>query len=327
MALPPPTDDRDDARAPTRPGSTSERGPDSTIGDDPSPPFAAILQATWSTFQGRLATCLAAYWGAAAANMVIVMTCRAVLSGLIEAIGEPAFGEFARFLLFLAETVVPIWLQIGMNLALLNIARSEPTAFDDLFRGGRYLLTTILATFLFLSIAAAPVLIAHVLVEMILDRSPVLTPLLSGFTLLSIAGAPPAIIEWVETLIASELDRDAISGILAGLAGVVLVAPVVLAILARLGQFSYLIIDQGAGVVDSLRGSWRLTRGRLATVIMAYLACLAIFCAGVLALCVGLFFTLPMSSLLLVMTYLGLREGLPALVPGHRGTWEEDAAA
>src|SRR5437763_5761642 len=118
MALPSPPDDRDEARAPARTGSTSERGPAHTVGEDPSPRLAAILQATWSRFHGRLAACIAAFWGAAAANWLIVMICRAVLSGLNEAIGEPAFGEFARFLLFLADIVVPIWLQIGLNLAL-----------------------------------------------------------------------------------------------------------------------------------------------------------------------------------------------------------------
>ena len=37
--------------------------------------------------------------------------------------------------------------------------------------------------------------------------------------------------------------------------------------------------------------------------------------------------TLPMTSLLLVMTYLALSEGSPALVPASRGTWEEADAA
>jgi hypothetical protein len=328
MALPPPPDDRAEARAPARPGSSGERGPGPIVGDDPSSLFGAILQATWLRFHGQVASCLAACWGAAAANWLIVMTCRAVLSGLIEVIGEPAFGEFARFLLFLADIIVPIWLQIGLNLALLKMARSEPMAFDDLFRGGPYLLTTILATLVILSIAAAPLLVAHFLVERILDRSPVLTPLLSAFTLLSLAGAPPAIIERVEILITMEFDREVISGILAGLAGVVLVSPVVLAVLARLGQSSYLILDQGAGVVGSLQGSWRLTRGRrFAAVIAVYLAYLAINGAGLLAFCVGMIFTLPMTSLLLVMTYRALSEGAPALVPAHPEIGDEAASS
>jgi uncharacterized membrane protein len=107
----------------------------------------------------------------------------------------------------------------------------------------------------------------------------------------------------------------------------VLVAPVVLAVLARLGQFSYLIIDQGTGVVDALRGSWRLTRGRFATVIAVYLAYFTINCAGLLALCVGWIFTLPMTSLLLVMTYLALSEGARARVPRYPGTRAEDASS
>jgi hypothetical protein len=201
-------------------------------------------------------------------------------------------------------------------------------AFDDVLRGSPYLLTTILATLLILSVAAAPLWIAHVLVERILDRSPALTPLLSGFTLLSLAGAPPAIIERVQALIAAECDREVISGTMAGLAAVVFVSPAVLAVLARLGQSSYLILDQGAGVVDALQGSWRLTRGRrLATVIAVYLAYLAINGAGLLAFCVGMIFTLPMTSLLLVMTYLALSEGAPALVPEDPRIGDEQASS
>jgi hypothetical protein len=188
-------------------------------------------------------------------------------------------------------------------------------------------LTTILATFLVLSLAVAPALIVHFLVEMILDRSPALTPLLSAFTFLSAVGAPPAIIERVGTVIAAEFEDDALSGALACLTGVVLVWPLILAIGARLGQFPYVILDQDAGVVDALRGSWRLTRGRFATVIAAYLAYLTLIGLGLLALCVGWIFTLPMASLLLVMTYLALSEGSPGLVPADPGVGEAEVTA
>jgi hypothetical protein len=327
MALAPPPDDRNEARAPARVESTGVHGPTDPTRQESSPRLPAVLQATWSTFRSQLATCIAAYWSAAAASWLIVLTCRAAFSGLNEAIGDPAVGEFLRFLLFLADKVIPIWLLVGLNRALLKIARGEPTAFDDLFRGGPYLLATILATFVVLSLAVTPALIVHFLVEMILDRAPALTPLLSALTFLSAIGAPPALTERLETVIAVELDGDALSGLLACLAGVMLLWPGILAIVARLGQFPYIILDQGAGVVDALRSSWRLTRGRFATVIAAYLAYLAINGAGLLTLCVGIIFTLPMTSLLLVMTYLALSEGPPGLVPADPEVREAEATA
>ncbi len=83
----------------------------------------------------------------------------------------------------------------------------------------------------------------------------------------------------------------------------------VLVVLARLGQFGYLILDRNAGVLESLRDSWRLTRGRVTTVLLMYLAHVAINLAGGLAFCVGLFFTVPLTSLLLATTYDALSEG------------------
>ena len=75
------------------------------------------------------------------------------------------------------------------------------------------------------------------------------------------------------------------------------------AVTIRLGQFPYLIIDRGEGVLDSLRMSMRLTRGRATTVFLVYLAQLTINLAGLLAFNVGLLLTLPMTSLLSAVTY------------------------
>lgn len=113
----------------------------------------------------------------------------------------------------------------------------------------------------------------------------------------------------------------------------------VLVLLARLGQFGYLILDRNAGVLDALRGSWRLTRGRVTTLVLVYLAYGAIILAGALALivglffnvlpalfafCMGLFFTLPLTDLLLVTTYDALSESSPDGFPSDAESPETD---
>ena len=61
----------------------------------------------------------------------------------------------------------------------------------------------------------------------------------------------------------------------------------------------------------------------VATVILVYLLHVTINFAGLLV-CVGLFFTLPLTSLLLAVTYLALSDGSPGFVEAEPGTWEVD---
>jgi hypothetical protein len=59
------------------------------------------------------------------ANWSFLLTLTLLFEGLEEALGDPALSEFLRFLSFLAGIIVPVWLQIGMNLSLLK----KPSAF------------------------------------------------------------------------------------------------------------------------------------------------------------------------------------------------------
>ena len=95
----------------------------------------------------------------------------------------------------------------------------------------------------------------------------------------------------------------------------------------RLGQFPFLIIDRDAGVLESHRLSWELTRGRAATVFLVYLAQLTINLAGLLTFYVGLFVTLPLTSLVTAVTYNALCGHPAATVPPRPGTADEDGPA
>jgi uncharacterized membrane protein len=71
-------------------------------------------------------------------------------------------------------------------------------------------------------------------------------------------------------------------------------------------QFSNLILDRGARVIESIQLSWQLTRRRAGTIILVYCMHLILVIGGLLALCVGVIFTLPLGSLMQVVTFLAM---------------------
>jgi hypothetical protein len=291
MVFDPPPEDRDEFHGsmPRQPPGEWDRA--QGLLHAPAPSLDEILPWTWAIFRARMPACFGAYWGATGAAWLILLAIAVLLSGLNDLARDPMVFDLLRFLLFLAELLVPAWLVIGQNLTMLKLARQEPVAPEDLFRGGRYLLTTLLALLVFLAAAGLPLLfLARVTWELV-DQSGDLALAFAIF-----------------------------------LAGLGLGTVVVFAILVRLGQFAYLIVDRNAGSWEAFRGSWLLTRGRTATVILVYLLYLTINFAGLLALCIGLVFTLPLSSLLLAVTYHALSESAPDPVREKPGPWEEGAS-
>ena len=120
--------DQSPAHDPTRGLTLPGPGSQFTVGD--------LLDRTWSIYKAQWPACMAVYWGAGAANLVLLLTVDLLLSGLNELARDPTFYEFLRFLHFLAIWVVPAWLGIGQTLAMLKIARGEPVTLEDLFRAG-----------------------------------------------------------------------------------------------------------------------------------------------------------------------------------------------
>jgi hypothetical protein len=260
------------------------------------PEFGAILRAAWSTFATAWPACLIVYWGTAAAAWVFLVLLTATLASFNMLLGEPEITPVLEFVQFLGKILVPAWLWIGQTLAFLKIARREPVTLEDLFRGLPWLLTLLLATGILLAIAAIPCLVIYGTAE-------AFVALHGGDALASMirdllhAGGPGFLV----SLLTEWLALMAITMVV-----VVLSYAAFLAVTVRLGQFPYLIIDRGAGVLESLRVSMRLTAGRASTVFLVYLAQLTINLAGLLAFNVGLLLTLPMTSLLSAVTYRAL---------------------
>jgi hypothetical protein len=224
---------------------------------------------SWMIYKSRLPHCLGVFWGVVAVNWVCQMSIVLIDRG-ITSLRDPTLSLLSQFASFFFSFVVAVWLTIGQNRALLKIARGEGVAVEDLFRGGPFVLTTILSYIAFFAILAGPGLLVYFLA--------------GAFLVLMLTG--PSLV-----------------GVLAILFGSLASTMVVIYLVARLGLFYFVVFDQYAGVFSSLAITWRLCRRHVATIILVYFLGLAINLAGLLMLCVGLIFTLPLSSLLLAVTY------------------------
>jgi hypothetical protein len=251
--------------------------------------LGVILREAWSTFAAAWPACLAMYWGACVASWLILFVVTMTLASFNVLIADREVTPLLEFIRFVGLFLIPAWIWLGQSRTFLKLARRQPVALEELFHGGPYLLTAVLATGIVLAVCAGPCWIIYRTAEtwLALGGQASLTSLLQQLT----AGPMPALPERHETTM------------LGLMAVVALSYGVFLAVMVRFGQFPYLIIDRGADVLESLQGSWELTRGRVATVILVYMAQFTMNLAGLLAFYVGLFVTLPLTSLVSAVTY------------------------
>jgi hypothetical protein len=226
------------------------------------------------------------------------------------ALADPTVTPFLSFLSFLALILVPAWMWLGQGLSMLRLVRMEPVTVQDLFRGGPYLLTTLLAAGAYLAIAAIPILLIYG----------------STLTLVALGGGDPLVAAVWRLLppqtppTVAQIESSLIVMLGLALAMLALAYAAFFAVRVRLRLFAFVILDRGAGVAESLRTSMQLSRGRSSSLVLIHLAQFTINLAGLLLCCLGLFVTLPFTGLISAVTYNALAADLPAVeVP------EEDA--
>ena len=269
----PPIDpDRDNPYAPPQ----SAFLPQATAAQALGVPFtvADVFDRSWSLFKTRFWTCLSIVWGAMGINWAISVGMNFVLSRLVNITRDETLYRLLYILTLFGSIVLQIWVVwIGQTIAILEDRCGEPVTFEDVFKGGHVLLTTILATIVMLAVLAVPILIAVAAITgglvMIQDQSGVVAVLL--FLILSVpAGA------------------------------------VVVIFSVRLCMYYYMIIDRNAGVFESFRQSWQCTQGQASTITLVFGLQLAVLLVGLLALSSGVIFAIPLGNLLVPVTYLFL---------------------
>lgn len=71
----------------------------------------------------------------------------------------------------------------------------------------------------------------------------------------------------------------------------------------RLQYFAALVVEERAGVLESLKGSWQLTRGQVVPLVWLFLAEVGILLAGVALFFVGVFVAAPLAWLMYAESY------------------------
>jgi hypothetical protein len=139
---------------------------------------------------------------------------------------------------------------------------------------------------------------------------------LAGSILLGLLVAGPAGLVVGLGLAAAGQPTPATLGLFIGLGLLLLLVPGAY-FAARLGFFQVAMVDRGMAVADSFRESLRLTRGNVWLVIGLYLVCLLINIGGMLLLCVGLIFTIPLTTLAWYVAYKWMLHGEGPLLRIH----------
>ncbi len=305
-----PRDARDDANADA---GAAAGAPQTDLGGAEKPgeliPLSVrgIFRETWSVFASAWPACLMIYWGATALSWLIINILTLTLASLNELIADRQVTPFLEFLRFVGLVVIPAWLWVGQNRAYLKLARREPAAFDDLFGGGPWLLTTLLALGIVLAFTGIPALISFFTGELMLERR----------------GAV-SMVALIHKIAENEIvphTPEYRAPIAAFYAVFLLSYLVYLAVMSRLGQYPFLILDRDADVLEAHQTSLRWTRGRAGMTLSVYLIQFAILITAAMPTAVnllfialaGMSFVLPLTCLSSAVLYQALssREAEP----------------
>lgn len=242
-----------------------------------------ILGRTWEIYRDRMAGCIGVVIGSVAIMLVPFL----LMSGGLAATEKMEPRELSAVVAVLGgltAAVMSVWIHVGLATVMLDIARGRPVAFGKVFSGGRFILRFLLAGFLFTIALYGAIVLG----------------MIPGGLVAMVPGVNPGV--------------AATAFLLGGMIGVI--GSILLAV--RMSQFVYLIVDRDAGYLESLRLSFRITRGNAGMIIGIALLMTLINFAGALACFVGQIFTVPFALLLLAVTYLALT-GQEAADPYSRG--------
>ncbi len=250
-----------------------------------------VFNWSWSIFSERTGTCLKIVLGVFGLNFMVGVALNVVQEAVEAGIRDESAYKLILALVYFSAYVFQFWVGIGMTMATLKIARGEPVAFEEVFGGGRFLLTVILAWIVHKVLIAVPIAVA-------------VGVIIGGIVLMENQSGVAAFLLFL---------------LVSGAAGLVFIF-----VAARMSIFYYLVIDHGAGVFGSLLESWRLCRNQVGTIMLVYCVEFAVFLAGLLACVVGLIFAVPLINLIDTVLYLAIVTRATSGVIKPRFSWDED---
>ncbi len=211
-------------------------------------------------------------------TLLAVQVAQSVVDNVLK--DEP-IGFLAGIVLGVANAV----LGVGATVISLRLAEGKSAEYRDLIPLWGVFLRFMLSGLLVVLIVCVPILVGGILATVSLFA-------LAGDSLNLLEGVAGASIPMGAIIPAAIF------------AGVGLGVGVYMAL--RYSMVRYSIVD-GAKVVESLRTSWRLTRGAMGRLALFVLAVIGVNILGALLFMVGLLITLPLSMLALAHVYLKLR--------------------
>lgn len=227
-----------------------------------------ILSRSWAIFRDRMSICLMAILAMGGVNIVMSMLGQGAMA---LASTLPEAGQVLMiFLVQVVTNLVSIWVGLGGILLMLEVTRGGNPNLGLLFQGGPYLVRSIVAT---------------------------LVLMLAWVGIFLVVGLPAG-------LVAYALGFDTPAGIAVIVLGGLLVAVPFVLIWFCAMFFQYCLVDQNVGAIDSLRYSWRISQGNRLNIFLLILSLAGINLLGLLACCVGMFFTMAFALVCLAVGYL-----------------------
>lgn len=239
--------------------------------------FGDVLTRTWELFKQQ--------WG-----MALVL----LLLGFLINLGVSVICGFIPFIGGIISGVFSLWINIGVALGMLKLARGREAEVGDLFTGGPYLVRVLLGS------------------------------ILVGLMVLGSFGIffAPALVALLLALQGGDLAVIISAGVLLGLA-----CSIPATILSLMfGQFFYLILDRDAGIIESLSLSAQVMSGNKLIVFVIHLlvfvgSVLLIVLTCGLGILVVPFVVPPFAALLKAIIYLRVT-GQPTADQRYR--WQAD---
>ena len=237
------------------------------------PDFGEIFSRSWEIYKEQMWPCI----GAVFLWFFMVILSQVLIGGAQAFMGNGQAPSAAVLLVaigaMLLGWLLQLWIYCGITLFMLHIARGQEAPFGLIFAGGRFIL---------------PIIGSSILLGLLIFGVVVVCVIPGGIAMAFLAkGNQPV-------------------GIILLILSVLVGYVVAFVVYIRFSQYFYLIIDRKAGVVDALQVSYRVTRGNGLMIFVIILVAGLINLAGILACGVGVFFTVPYSFLVLVVTYLAV---------------------
>ncbi len=232
-----------------------------------------VFKAGWHT--------LRAHSGLVFAVVLTMFAIEVALQIVEKTLTNTATGATASIVLSIASAV----LGVGATVIALRLAEGKHTTYQNIVPAWGILWRTLVAGLLIMLIIVGPLLLGGLL------------------GLVAFLGMAADSFNFSEGAFVGEIPWGAI-----GVAGFFALAGLLVAVYfaLRFSMGQYAIIE-GAKVMESLRKSWRMTRGAMGKLILFMLAFGLLNLIGIIPLGLGLLITIPLTSLAMAHVYLKLK--------------------